>query len=122
MRLVRLVEIGNTVSEEAQAIVSEDLSVFRDKGIDTLVLGCTHFPLLSELISRAMGPDVACEPPRDRAGSEGAAVKLDETQEGRRRDRGCSMAQVLHERRPGDVQALGSLFQAGYRKRGRVVF
>lgn len=81
MRLVRLVEIGNTAGEEAQAIVSEDLSVFRDKGIDTLVLGCTHFPLLSELISRAMGPDVALVNPAEETALEAAevlAVKLDE--------------------------------------------
>ena len=30
----------------------------KDKGIDTLVLGCTHYPLLKKVITRLMGKDV----------------------------------------------------------------
>ena len=31
----------------------------RDRGVDTLILGCTHYPLLKPAIARFMGPDVA---------------------------------------------------------------
>ena len=58
MRLVRLVESGNTTGDEARQTIKEDLSVFEGSGIDTLVLGCTHFPLLASLISEVVGPEV----------------------------------------------------------------
>jgi glutamate racemase len=30
----------------------------KEKGIDTLVLGCTHYPLLKKVIARVMGKEV----------------------------------------------------------------
>jgi len=63
MRLVRLVETGNTTGDEALRIIREDLAVFDGTGIDTLVLGCTHFPLLSSLIAQVMGPGVTLVDP-----------------------------------------------------------
>jgi len=41
-----------------ELVVEEYLSGLRDKNIDTLILGCTHYPLLSEVIGDFMGPDV----------------------------------------------------------------
>jgi glutamate racemase len=38
---------------------TEYLAPLRDAGIDTLILGCTHYPLLKEDIGRAMGGGVA---------------------------------------------------------------
>ena len=34
------------------------LAPVRDAGVDTLVLGCTHYPLLARTIGDVMGPDV----------------------------------------------------------------
>src|SRR5918996_3274907 len=34
------------------------LAPMREAGVDTLILGCTHYPLLSGLLQRVMGPDV----------------------------------------------------------------
>lgn len=34
------------------------LDEVRDSGIDTLILGCTHYPLLKDVIQRVMGPEV----------------------------------------------------------------
>ncbi|MBD5154008.1 MAG: glutamate racemase [Oscillibacter sp.] len=42
-----------------ETVAEEYLSALRDAGVDTLVLGCTHYPLLSEVIGGVMGPDVA---------------------------------------------------------------
>ena len=39
-------------------VVEEYLSPFREAGVDTMVLGCTHYPLLTDIISAYMGPDV----------------------------------------------------------------
>jgi glutamate racemase len=41
------------------AIAKTYLSDFCGDGIDTLVLGCTHYPLLKDVIGIAAGPDVA---------------------------------------------------------------
>ncbi len=56
---VPLAEEGWTDNEVAGAAASLYLTSLRHSGIDTLVLGCTHYPLLSQVIARVMGPDVA---------------------------------------------------------------
>jgi glutamate racemase len=46
--------------EELKALAARRyLGIFREQGIDTLVLGCTHYPLLKDTIARFMGSDVA---------------------------------------------------------------
>lgn len=57
--LVPLAEEGwldNAVTRAAAALYLPSL---RRSGIDTLVLGCTHYPLLEHVIGETMGPDVA---------------------------------------------------------------
>lgn len=51
---VPFVEEGMTRHQAAKIIADEYLSDLRESGIDTLVLGCTHYPLLSHLISELM--------------------------------------------------------------------
>ena len=41
------------------AVAEEYLAPLRHAGIDTLVLGCTHYPFLKGAISYVMGPDVS---------------------------------------------------------------
>ena len=36
----------------------KDGTPLKDAGVDTLILGCTHYPLLEEVIGDFMGPDV----------------------------------------------------------------
>jgi glutamate racemase len=52
------VERGDTTSDELVRIAHEYLTPLREAGIDTLILGCTHYPLLSGLISHVMGAEV----------------------------------------------------------------
>ncbi len=56
---VPLVEEGWTEGEIATLVVKEYLKGLRDTGIDTLVLGCTHYPLLKSTINSVMGDRVA---------------------------------------------------------------
>ena len=42
----------------AETVATEYLEPFQDAGVDTLVLGCTHYPLLTEVIGNCMGPGV----------------------------------------------------------------
>lgn len=57
---VPLVENGRTRPGDIviETVVSEYLAPLRDAGIDTLVLGCTHYPLLADVIGAYMGPGV----------------------------------------------------------------
>ena len=57
---VPLAENGRTdITDVAALAIAEDyLSGLRKSGIDTLILGCTHYPLLRGVISQVMGPDV----------------------------------------------------------------
>jgi glutamate racemase len=57
-RFVEFVEAGITWSDELLAVAEEYLAPLKAARIDTLVLGCTHYPLLRGAISYVMGPDV----------------------------------------------------------------
>ena len=57
---VALVENGRFAADDkvVQLVVEEYLSDIRDFGVDTLILGCTHFPLLHDAIRAYMGDSV----------------------------------------------------------------
>jgi glutamate racemase len=56
--LVPLVEEGWFEHAAAELIAREYLEPLRATGVDTLVLGCTHYPLLKPLLQRVMGAGV----------------------------------------------------------------
>ena len=58
-RFVEFVEAGITDSPEVLAVAEEYLAPMRHADVDTLVLGCTHYPFLEGAISYVMGPDVS---------------------------------------------------------------
>ena len=55
---VSLVEEGWIKDDVTYEVARRYLKEMQDKDIDTLVLGCTHFPLLRKLIGEVMGPEV----------------------------------------------------------------
>ncbi|PGT88125.1 MULTISPECIES: glutamate racemase [Bacillaceae] len=57
-KFVPLVESGEFEGEEAQKIVNDSLSAFKGSKIDTLILGCTHYPILQSQIEEYMGQAV----------------------------------------------------------------
>ncbi|WP_152229820.1 glutamate racemase [Georgenia ruanii] len=57
-KFVEFVERGVTSGPEVLRAAEEYLAPVRDAGVDTLVLGCTHYPLLTGVISYVMGEDV----------------------------------------------------------------
>ncbi len=56
---VPLAEEGYTSHPAAEMIAEEYLRQLIDHGIDTLVLGCTHYPILKRLIGKIIGPDIS---------------------------------------------------------------
>lgn len=57
-RFVEFVERGTTSGPELFAVAEEYLAPLRDAEVDTLVLGCTHYPLMAAAIQYVMGPAV----------------------------------------------------------------
>jgi glutamate racemase len=57
-RFVDFVEAGVTGGEELLAVAHEYLDPLTSAGVDTLILGCTHYPLLTGVISYVMGDEV----------------------------------------------------------------
>jgi glutamate racemase len=57
-RFVEFVERGVTSGPEVIGVAREYLDPVREADVDTLVLGCTHYPLLTGVISYVMGEDV----------------------------------------------------------------
>ncbi|MGH9049218.1 MAG: glutamate racemase [Acidimicrobiia bacterium] len=55
---VEFVEAGDVESDQVHVLAERLLAPVRDAGVDTLVLGCTHYPLLARTISDVMGRDV----------------------------------------------------------------
>lgn len=56
---VTFAEEGRTSDPEVLAYSQEILAPLKNQHVDTLILGCTHYPLLTGMISYVMGPDVA---------------------------------------------------------------
>ncbi|GAA1118616.1 glutamate racemase [Citricoccus alkalitolerans] len=57
-RFVEFVEAGITTGPELLATAERYLAPLQEAGVDTLVLGCTHYPLLTGVISLVMGESV----------------------------------------------------------------
>jgi glutamate racemase len=58
-KFVEFVERGETTGDEVLKVAHEYLDELVSQGIDTLVLGCTHYPLLTAVISYVVGPEIA---------------------------------------------------------------
>ena len=57
-RFVEFVERGDTTSDELVKIAEEYLGPLKKEGVDTLILACTHYPLLTGVIKYVMGEGV----------------------------------------------------------------
>jgi glutamate racemase len=55
---VEFVEAGDVESDQVHVLAERLLAPLRAAAVDTLVLGCTHYPLLARTIGDVMGRDV----------------------------------------------------------------
>ncbi len=55
---VEFVERGESRSDQVAVLAERLLAPLRDEGIDTLLLGCTHYPFLARTIADVMGRQV----------------------------------------------------------------
>jgi glutamate racemase len=56
--LVQQIERGAIEADETRTILESAILPMMDQGIDTIVLGCTHYPFVIPLINEIVGPDV----------------------------------------------------------------
>jgi glutamate racemase len=57
-RLVPLIEGDDPFAEETAAVVREYAAPLKQAGVDTVILGCTHYPLIRPILQRVFGRDV----------------------------------------------------------------
>jgi glutamate racemase len=75
---VEFVERGETSGDEVMVLAERLLAPVRDAGVDTLLLGCTHYPYLARVIADVMGRDVVLVSSADETAFE-VAARLDAT-------------------------------------------
>lgn len=56
--LVEMIEAGQTSGAGTEQLLRQCLSPMLTAGVDTIVLGCTHYPFVLPLIEKIVGPEV----------------------------------------------------------------
>jgi glutamate racemase len=74
---VEFVERGETRSDQVHVLAERLLAPIRDAGVDTLLLGCTHYPFLARTIGDVMGRDVVLVSSADETAFEVRAILAD---------------------------------------------
>jgi len=75
--LVEFVERGQTSGPEVRVLAERLLAPVRDAGVDTMLLGCTHYPYLARTIGDVMGRDVVLVSSADETAFEVRRLMLD---------------------------------------------
>jgi glutamate racemase len=104
---VPLAEEGYWEREASHLIARDYLAPLKEAGIDTLLLGCTHYPLLRPLIQKAMGPEVRLV---DSATATAQSLLLLLDQEGLRKQSGEGAINCIVSDNPDRFRTVGSLF------------
>jgi glutamate racemase len=58
-RLASMIQMGDVCSEETEQAVREYVAPLKEAAVDTVILGCTHYPLLTPMLRRLLGPTVS---------------------------------------------------------------
>jgi glutamate racemase len=74
---VEFVEKGETASDQVYVLAERLLAPLREAKVDTLLLGCTHYPFLARTISDIMGRDVVLVSSADETAFEVRSLLLD---------------------------------------------
>jgi glutamate racemase len=57
-RLAPFIQDGSLFDEDTMAMARSYCAPLRQAGVDTLILGCTHYPLVAPMLQRILGRDV----------------------------------------------------------------
>jgi len=106
-RFVDFVEQGITGGDELLAVAHEYLDPLVSEGVDTLILGCTHYPLLTGVISYVMGDQVTLVSSAEESAKE---VYRMLTRTGTMRAGGEASYNFLTTGSPGEFERIGQRF------------
>jgi len=56
--LASIIQAGHEFDEQTVETVRASCAPLREAGVDTVILGCTHYPVIRPLLQRLLGPDV----------------------------------------------------------------
>ena len=108
-RFVELVEQGVTSGPELLSVAEGYLQPLIDADVDTLVLGCTHYPLLTGVLAYVMGDGVTLVSSADETAKDVYRLLVREGLE-RPTDRPAPQHRFLTTGRPEEFRALGRRF------------
>jgi glutamate racemase len=106
-RFVDFVERGVTAGDELLGVAHDYLDPLVSRGIDTLILGCTHYPLLTGVISYVMGDQVTLVSSAEECGKAVYALLL---RRGLLRSGGDPTYHFLTTGVPGEFETIGRRF------------
>jgi glutamate racemase len=106
-RFVDFVEAGVTGGEELLDVARDYLDPLTEAGVDTLVLGCTHYPLLTGVISLVMGDGVTLVSSAEECAKDVYKMLVDT---GLMRDGGEPAYDFLTTGTPDDFASIGRRF------------
>jgi glutamate racemase len=106
-RFVDFVEAGTTGGDDLLAVAHEYLDPLTALGVDTLILGCTHYPLLTGVIAYVMGDDVTLVSSAEECAKD--VYKMLATT-GLMRESGDATYRFLTTGHPGDFETIGRRF------------
>ena len=110
---VELVESGDTFSEELFRLAEDYLAPLVDKGVDTLVLGCTHYPMLKGVLYSVTAGEVELISSADEVAKDTYATLVEQNLLRRVRELGSSRFLVSGD--AGHFRRVGSRFLPGIR-------
>lgn len=87
-KFVEFVESGDTTSDAVLAAAEDYLLPLKEQGVDTLILGCTHYPLLTGVIQYVIGEEVVLVSSAEPTANEVYARLLDDDLLNRRDEKG----------------------------------
>lgn len=105
--LVQRIEVGDLVGPETRAILEEALRPMLGRGIDTVVLACTHYPFVIPLIQEIVGEGVRVIDP-----APAIARQTSRLLEGRGLRRGAGGPGTQEYLTSGDASAFGRILMA----------
>lgn len=76
---VPLIEQGKVTGNEITSVAHKYLQPLKDSNIQSLILGCTHYPIISEVIQEILGADIKLINPAEATAAD-AVMMLDEQQ------------------------------------------
>lgn len=106
--LAPLIQNGDVCSEKLERAVKNYVAPLKRAGVDTVILGCTHYPLITPMLRRFLGPGIVLINSADEIAREVAEI-LARKQIGNRPDREGTYSFVATSD-PVGFQAVGARF------------